>query len=334
VTGTRPNSPVTAPRLLVLAAALFTVAIWAGTPIATKLAVAELDPLAVGALRTLLGALAALVILAVAGAATRSAAGSAAGSAGAPVVGTAGRLALPRSRSGRSLLAVSALTGFVLFPPLFSLGLERTSAAHCALALAILPLFTGLITAVAERVLPGRRWWFGAAVALGGTLLLVDQRFGLSSPGASLTGDLLVLLSCAVASAGYVSGGRAAREVGARAVTYWGLALGGLVLLPLTPWLTPPQALAGLSVAVWGSLLYLGLLSSIAAYLAWYWALAQSDMGRTGLAQFLQPPLTLLLAAAILGEALTWPLLLAGAVIVAGVAIVQTDAKTSKKEKT
>ena len=42
----------------------------------------------------------------------------------------------------------------------------------------------------------------------------------------------------------------------------------------------------------------------------------------------------LLLAAAILGEALTWPLLLAGAVIVAGVAIVQTGAKHPKRYET
>ena len=49
-------------------------------------------------------------------------------------------------------------------------------------------------------------------------------------------------------------------------------------------------------------------------------------MGRTGLVQFVQAPAALLLAAAVLGEALTWPLLAAGAIIVAGVALVQTGA--------
>jgi drug/metabolite transporter (DMT)-like permease len=193
----------------VVSAALLTVVLWGGSPIATKLAVAGLDPLAVGALRTLIGAGPAAVILVV------------------------GRLALPRSASGRRLLAVSSLSGFVIFPLLFSLALERTSGAHGGLALALLPITTGLIAAAVERRLPRGRWWLGAAVALVGTLLLVDRRFGLSSPDASLDGDLLVLLSCFAASAGYVAGGRAAREVGAPAVTFWGLVLGALILLPV-----------------------------------------------------------------------------------------------------
>jgi drug/metabolite transporter (DMT)-like permease len=48
-------------------------------------------------------------------------------------------------------------------------------------------------------------------------------------------------------------------------------------------------------------------------------------MTRTALVQFIQPGISLVLAAAILGEALTWPLLAAGAIIVAGVALVQAD---------
>lgn len=288
-------------RAAILAVAFAAVVLWAGSPIATKLAVAELDPLAVGVLRTLLGALVASVILA------------------------AGRLPFPRTRAGRSLLAVSSLCGFVAFPLLFSLGIERTSAAHGALVLAVLPLFTGLIAALAERRVLRRRWWLGAAVALAGTFLLVDRRFGLSAPGASLEGDLLVLLSCLAASAGYVAGGLVARKVGTRAATFWSLALAGLVLLPVVPLVVPPSALTGLSAEAWGSLIYLGVLISIVGYMAWYWALAQGDMTRTALVQFIQPGVSLVLAAAILGEALTWPLLAAGAVIVAGVALVQAD---------
>jgi drug/metabolite transporter (DMT)-like permease len=289
-----------APAVWVVSAALLTVVLWGGSPIATKLAVAGLDPLAVGALRTLIGAGPAAVILVV------------------------GRLALPRSASGRRLLAVSSLSGFVIFPLLFSLALERTSGAHGGLALALLPITTGLIAAAVERRLPRGRWWLGAAVALVGTLLLVDRRFGLSSPDASLDGDLLVLLSCFAASAGYVAGGRAAREVGAPAVTFWGLVLGALILLPLSPALISTGALAALDAVGWAALVYLGVLTSIVGYLAWYWALARGDMTRIALIQFLQPGASLVLAAAVLAEPVTWPLALAGGVIVAGVALAQS----------
>jgi drug/metabolite transporter (DMT)-like permease len=296
-------------RTGVLAVALAAVVLWAGSPIATKLAVAEVDPLAVGVFRTLLGALVAGVILA------------------------AGRLPLPRTRAGRGQLAVSSLCGFVAFPLLFSLGIERTSAAHGALALAVLPLFTGLIAAVAERRVLRRRWWLGAAIALAGTFLLVDRRFGLTTPGASVEGDLLVLLSCLTASAGYVAGGSVAREVGTRAATFWSLALGGLVLLPVVPVLAPPSALTGLSADAWAALIYLGVFISIVGYMAWYWALAQGDMTRTALVQFIQPGVSLVLAAVILGEALTWPLFAAGVVIVAGVVLVQADGLTVARHR-
>jgi len=284
----------------VVAAALLAVVLWGGSPIATKVAVADLDPFAVGALRTLIGALLAVVIL------------------------TFGRLAIPRSVSGRWLLAVSSLSGFVVFPLLFSFALHLTSGSHGGLALAILPITTALIAAVFERRLPRRRWWLGAAVALAGTFMLVDRRFGLSGPGASLEGDLLVLLSCLAASAGYVAGGRAAREVGALPVTFWGLALGGLMLLPFSPFLISAEALTNLGTGAWGALLYLGLMISIVGYLAWYWALAHGDMTRVALIQFFQPGFSLLFAAMVLGEVVTWPLALAGGVIVAGVALAQS----------
>lgn len=289
----------------VVSAALLAVVLWGGSPIATKLAVAGLDPLAVGALRTLIGAVPAALILAV------------------------GRLPFPCTASGRRLLAVSSLCGFVVFPLLFSLALERTSGSHGGLALALLPITTALIAAAFEGRLPRRRWWFGAAVALTGTLLLVDRRFGLSSPGASLEGDLLVLVSCFAASAGYVAGGRAAREVGAPAVTFWGLVLGAAMLMPLTPALIPSGTLAGLGASAWGALVYLGVMTSIVGYLAWYWALARGDMTRVSLIQFLQPAASLVFAAMVLGEVVTWPLALAGAIIVAGVALAQSGRATT-----
>lgn len=298
--------PPVAARVPVLAAALSAVVIWAGTPIATKLAVGVLDPLAVGLFRTLLGTLIALPLLLLR------------------------RHRPPATGSARRLLAVSALGGFVVFPLLFSLGVERTTAAHGALALALLPILTGLIAAGVDRRPPGPRWWAGGAVALVGTWLLIDRRFGLAAPGASVEGDLIVLLSCLAASAGYVAGARAAREIGTEAVTLWGLVVGGLLLLPLVPFVVDPEALVALDAGIWVAVAYLGVLSSIVAYAAWYWALAQGDIGRTGLIQFLQPFLGLLFAVAVLGETLTWPLVASGLVIVAGVALAQSRPAAAK----
>jgi drug/metabolite transporter (DMT)-like permease len=263
----------------------------------TKLAVAEIDPLAVGMLRTLLAALAAVPLLVL------------------------GRLGPPKGRGARLDLAVSALGGFVVFPVLFSLGLGLTTAGHGALLLAILPVLTGLIAALLERRLPGARWWLGCAVALVGSVLLIAERFDPGAGGGSALGNFLVLASALAAAAGYVCGARAARTLGTWPVTLWGLVLGSLVLLPVLPFVLAPAEMAGAGAGAWASVLYLALASSIVAYAAWYWALGRGGIGRTGLAQFAQPLIGVALAVALLGEALTGAMVLAAALILAGVAL-------------
>ncbi|MCH7793852.1 MAG: DMT family transporter [Proteobacteria bacterium] len=284
-------------QMAVFAAAYGAVVLWGATPIVTKLAVAQIDPLAVGLLRTLLAAVVALPLIVLGG------------------------LKPPASREGRAYLAVSALGGFVIFPLLFSLGIALTTAGHGALLLGVLPVLTGLIAALLERRVPGGRWWLGCAVALAGTAVLVGERFDLSLSDGSSLGDLLVLGSAVAAAAGYVTGARAAREAGTWPVTLWGLVLGSLALLPFLPFMVSPDNLAGAGTGAWTAVLYLAVASSIVAYAAWYWALGRGGIGRTGLAQFAQPLVGLVLAVAFLGEALTWAMVLAAAAILAGVAL-------------
>ncbi len=283
-------------QAVVLLAAYGAVVLWGATPMATKVAVAGLDPLAVGMLRTLLAGIVALPLILL------------------------GRVALPRSGRGRANLAVSALGGFVIFPLLFSYGIQLTTAGHGALLLGILPVLTGLIAALLERRLPGGRWWLGCAIAIAGTAVLVGARFELSLEDGSARGDLLVLASALAASAGYVTGARAARETGAWAVTLWGLVLGSLVLLPALPFVFESGDLAA-GALTWGAVLYMALLSSILAYAAWYWALSQGGIGRVGLAQFAQPLVGVVLAVVLLGEAVSWPMAAAATAILAGVAL-------------
>ncbi len=290
-------SPVGGRQVAVLLAAYGAVVLWGASPLATKIAVTEIDPLAVGLLRTLIAGIVALPLILL------------------------GRVKLPRSRSGRAYLAVSAIGGFVIFPLLFSYGIRLTTAGHGALLLAILPVLTGSIAALLERRLPGGRWWLGCAIAVAGTAILVGARFDVSLADGSARGDMMVLASGVFASAGYVTGARAARETGTWSITLWGLVLGSLVLLPVMPFVLDSEQLAAAGALAWGSVLYLALLSSILGYAAWYWALGQGGIGRTGLTQFVQPLVGVALAVVLLGEAVTWPMALAAVTILAGVAL-------------
>ena len=256
-------------------------------------------PLSVGLLRTIIAALITLPLVLV------------------------WRLPLPR-RFGRMAQLATAIGGsLIAFPLLFSLGVGRTSASHAGLILAALPLPTGLFGMLAERRLPPWTWWIGAGIALTGEVLLIGFDTGAAARSATLTGDLLVAVGALGAAAGHVAGARLSITFGTWPTALWGISLAGLILLPVLSWQTDPQSLAAAGTEAWLAIGFLAGGSTLLAFAAWYWALARGGVTRMGAVQFLQPVVTLALAAVLLDEPLTWRLVLAAAVILAGVALTQ-----------
>jgi drug/metabolite transporter (DMT)-like permease len=285
-----------AASLLPWAAGLLTILIWGATPAATKFAVAEIDAFVVGILRTVLAGL--LIVPAV----------------------LMLRLPLPPDRAGWRLLAISSASGFIGFPLLFSMALAHTSTAHAALVLAFAPILTGLIGAAVERQRPSHRWWGGVAIALAGEAVLILLQ-GQGTGEATLHGDLLALASCFAVAGGYVAGSRLSPSIGTWSVTAWGAVLASLVLLPILALQFAGGGLPDAGALAWGSTLSLAMFSSLLAYVAWYWALAAGGVARISTLQFLQPVVTLLLAAAIFSEAMEPALLLSAGAILVGVAM-------------
>lgn len=271
------------------------VLIWGGTPIATRLAVETIDPAMVGMLRTLLAALLAPILL------------------------LALRLPVPAGNGTRPLLAFAGLCAFVLFPVLFSIGIDYTTASHAALILAMQPVFTALAAHLVERSAPSWRWAAGAVLAAAGTFALVYFRIGITeSTEQSWIGDLLILVAGFLASIGYVGGGRAARSIPALGVTLWGLVIGGIVLLPLFAWRAGSVDWGAGTVTSWTAVAYLAFAVSSLGYLLWYWALAKGGIARIGTLQFLQPVASLILAVLLLSEPMTLPLAACAALVLAG----------------
>lgn len=281
---------------LPVATALAVVVLWGATPVVTKIAAREIDPLLLGLFRAVLGGLLAAPLAA------------------------ALRIKLPR---GRQLLPflLSAFCGFIGFPVLFAFGQRLTSAMHGGLILAVLPVFTGLIAAAVERRPLPRRWWLGSTVAFVGEALLIAGRSHAGQAETSLLGDILVLLASLVASAGYVAGARLTQaRYASLGTTLWGIsvaALAAALLLAPAGGLPPPAA----SLAAWAAIGFLAWLTSIVGYVGWYWALARGGIARMGTIQFLQPLSGLVLAFLLLGEKPTLILGLATGLILTGVVV-------------
>lgn len=294
------------PAWLPIGAALGIMVLWGGTPVVTKLAVREIDPIVVGIMRTVLGGLAAAPLALL-----------------LRIPPPRGRLWLP--------LALSGFCGFIAFPLLFTVGQRMTSAMHGGLILAMLPILTGLYAAGIERRLPARRWWLGCAIAFAGEILLITGRTpeGTGQVEASLLGDILVLVASLFASMGYVAGARLAQaSYPSLGTTLWGISAASLVVAPLLPftgragdngWLM--GLLPAASPLAWGAVAFIAWITSIVGYVGWYWALARGGIARIGTIQFLQPLSGLVLAFFLLGERPTIVLAVATVMILGGVVI-------------
>ena len=280
----------------IILAAFAAVVLWGASPVAAKVAVADLSPLSVAVLRTFLGGVLAIP------------------------VALALKVRWPAQRRLQLILLLSGFCGFVAFPMLFTFGVRLTSANHASMILAALPIFTGAIAMGWDRRRPTRIWLLGSAIARVGEAVLIGGRTGGGSGEASIAGDALVLISNCFASLGYVAGGRL-QQAGypSTGTTFWGAAAMALLLAPVVPFLWARGDFAVASVPAWSAIAYLAVVVTILGYVLWYWALGRGGIARVGLIQFLQPVSGIILAALLLGERISLSFLLASALVLSGV---------------
>jgi len=223
-----------------------------------------------------------------------------------------------------SLVAVPINQGFFLY------GLQFSTAAHAALLYTLTPLFVLLLAQALLGEFPGWHTALGTALALLGTVFVLFHR-GLDFSRGPLVGDLLILVAV-IAWAIYTAEGReVVARFGALPTIAWTLIGGTLLYLPL--------GLGSLLVAenrvrllhasseAWWGVAYLIVITSVVAYLFWYWALAHLAAARVAIFSNLQPLATAFLAHVFLGEHVTAPFLAGAVVVIAGVLLAQWKAR-------
>ena len=163
-------------------------ALWAGTYAAGKIALADLNPIELNALRFTIASLVLLPALA------------------------HGWRRIPRDRNSLLTLAALTLLGFVLNKAFEYFGLALSTASDVALLIATESLFTAVLswTALRERVTPS-----GIAalvIGLAGVYLVVERGFmpvlGLNGGNTRIIGDLLVIFSLLLESGYTILGKR------------------------------------------------------------------------------------------------------------------------------
>jgi drug/metabolite transporter (DMT)-like permease len=280
--------------------AFLAVLVWGVSFVATKAAVAEISPVALICARAGLGAVLLLAVMAARGES----------------------LLLPRD--SLAMLLAMGFVGVAFHQLLQAYALTMTSAVNTGWLIGITPIWSALLAVVAlrERLSAGRI--AGLLLGfLGAGIVVTRGRLSGALALPSTRGDLLILLSTLNWAFYTVLGHSTIRRLGPTRATA-GSILGGVL------WLTPLFLLFGawrdfarLSATGWLAVLFLGLLCSGAGYLFWYGALARVDASRVAAFLYLEPLVTLAAAALLLGETVGVPTLAGGALLVAGVVLVQ-----------
>ncbi len=267
---------------------LVTVTIWGVNFSVVKFALAELPPLAFNAVRFLVAAAALALVTRVAG---RAGAGSSSWSF--------------ERRHYLPLIGLGLL-GNTTYQLLFIYGADATSANNAALLLATVPAWVALMGTLAgmERVSPPG--WVGVALSLAGIALLIlgsDRGAAFRFGGATLGGDVLMLLATLCWSAYTLLTRFMMRHYGALPVTSFSTLVGALPLILLG--LPSLVALEAVSAGAWAATVFSGLSAIALAYVFWNYGISHLGSARTALYSNLTPAFALVTAWLWLGETLT-----------------------------
>lgn len=216
-----------------------------------------------------------------------------------------------------------ALTGITFFYALENLAINYTTATNAGILSNLTAVFMVLIAVIwfGERLRPVE--WLALAMAFLGAGLVSLGAGHVSLSGTGLLGDLLMIAATLFAAIYSVGSKRVTDRYPADVATALIALAGAVMLLPLA--LHEGLVLA-MPVVAWAGLLVLGVGAGALANLWWLHLLSYMDASRAGMILFLIPVFSTVLAVAFLGEPLTVLALAGGALVLAGVAIMQRKA--------
>jgi drug/metabolite transporter (DMT)-like permease len=228
------------------------------------------------------------------------------------------RGATPLSRADFKRVVLYSLLGVVINQSMFLGGLALTSAHVAAILITAVPVFTlGAAMLFKEERVTAMKV-AGIALAAAGALTVVGGE-GLGGAAKSVIGDLLIVGNSLSYALFLVLSKPDMARLSPRRVIARMFAIAAVLMLPIAAvpmlrlhWRTIPPA-------AWLSLAFVIAGPTIAAYLLNAWALAHTDSSLVAAYTYMQPILTVVMAAMFLGEQIRPLAIVAGVLIFTGV---------------
>jgi len=261
---------------------------------ATRLAVAELPVMFVGAGRALVAALLSVLLL------------------------VALRQKIP-ARQHWPALAVVAFGAVFAYPIFSAIALQTVDASHGTLVSSIMPLFTAIFGAWLSQQWPKIGFWLCALLGTSAVMLYAAMTATGSLAGGIASGDWWLVLACFCCGLSYAQGGLLARHIGSWQVICWALVFSLPLLLPLCWYFQPVNY--DVSLNSWLGFGYLAVFSMFLGFFAWYKGLSTGGVAQVSQLQLLTPFLAFCWAALWLGESISIAQWLMASVVVLTIAI-------------
>jgi drug/metabolite transporter (DMT)-like permease len=207
--------------------------------------------------------------------------------------------------------------GVALNQIFFVAGMSRTSVGHSALMIGMTPVIVLLIAAAMRQEHITLKKVLGMLLAMCGVAVLNFSPT--KSAGATLFGDMLILMASITFALFTVVGKRASKRHDSVTVNTFAYLGGAIALLPLSYYSGHGFSFGALSASAWLAVIYMAAFPSVLCYLIYYYALRYIPASRISAFSYVQPLLATLMAVPLLGEHITSTLALGGVFILGGV---------------
>lgn len=294
--------------------ALFAVGVWGASFIATKIALREVPPIVVVTLRFLIGVVVLWIALRVR------------------------RLTLRIERRDWPILIVLGLDGIWFHQLLQSTGLAQgASATNTAWYVALIPIFTALLAALFLREKFNALKISGIVLATFGVLLVVSKGdlADVVAHGLPVTfGDALALASAPNWAIFSVISKSVLKRYPPTVIMTLVMTIGWVMLAPLFILSDGFTQTARLTSDGWWSILFLGVACSGLAYIFWYDVLHEAEASSSATFIYIEPVVTVIVAALVLKEPIVPATLIGGAIILLGVWLVSRPVPVTTSVRT
>jgi drug/metabolite transporter (DMT)-like permease len=214
--------------------------------------------------------------------------------------------------------AVLGFWGVVINRGLFIMGLNYTTAGHSALIVATGPILVLLLARAHKMEKVTRAKIISMAICFAGVAILVGGE-ELHRHAGTWIGDMIALGGTTGFAIYTVLAKKVARQYDTISMNTFCNLAGAIFLLPMSLREAERLNWAAVGPVGWFGLAYTVLVSSIAAYLVFFWALAHMPASRLAVLTYLETPIAAVLAVVVLGESPSSALLVGGGLILLGV---------------